>query len=344
MQKEKVLIIRLSAMGDVIFTIPLANCLKENNYEVTWLVSEKGYSLVKNNPCVDKVILAPIEKWKKSKNFFKNFAEYLSIIKQIRKEKFDIALDIQLILKSLLWMAFCGAKRRIVARNARECAILGGNEIIPPTRIGNTPHATQSYLKYAQHLGLNTNEIKVTLPETSKEVKEKTDDLLKEIDTSKPILLLAPATTWTTKHWQKDNWKKLVEKLVENNEFSVVFTGMKSDNDLISYISQNKLPSFAGRTNLEELRELLTRVDMVVSMDSGTTHLAWATQKPKIVSIFCSTPKTLYAPIGEKYIALSAENYCEPCHRKKCPKGTNSCTKYPDVDTVYNAIMNLKNM
>ena len=85
MKKQKVLIIRLSAMGDVIFTIPLANCLKENDYEVTWLVSEKGYSLVKNNPCVDKVILAPIEKWKKNKTPFKNFLEYLSIFIFISK-------------------------------------------------------------------------------------------------------------------------------------------------------------------------------------------------------------------------------------------------------------------
>ena len=343
MKKQKVLIIRLSAMGDVIFTIPLANCLKENDYEVTWLVSEKGYSLVKNNPCVDKVILAPIEKWKKNKTPFKNFLEYLSIIKEIRKEKFDIALDIQLILKSLVWMLFCGAKRRIVAKNAREGAILGGNEIIPKTRIGNFPHATISYLKYAQYLGLNTEKIKMSLPETSPETKEKINELLKDIDKSKPLMLIAPATTWVTKHWNKDNWKKLIEKLSQDNDFSIIFTGMESDKELISYISQDKFPNFAGKTNLEELRELLSRMDMVISMDSGTTHLAWGVQNPKIVSIFCATPDTLYAPVGEKYISVSAKDYCAPCHRKKCPKGTNLCTNYPTVDDVYNAIQKLKN-
>ncbi len=60
-KRGKILIIRLSAMGDVIFNIPLANCLKDNGYEVHWLVSEKGYSLVKDNPCVDRVYLAPVE-------------------------------------------------------------------------------------------------------------------------------------------------------------------------------------------------------------------------------------------------------------------------------------------
>lgn len=338
--KQKVLIIRLSAMGDVIFTIPLANVLKDNGYNVTWLVSEKGYQLVKNNPCVDKVILAPIEKWKKSHTPFKNFLEYISILKQIRNEKYDIALDIQLILKSLLWTLFCGAKRRIVAKNARELSILGGNEIIPATRVGNNPHAVKSYLKYAEYLGLNTDNIKVSLPQTSKETKEKISELLQPIE-NKPFILVAPATTWTTKHWNKDNWKTLIPKLSE--KYTLVFTGTEKDKELIFYISEDKYLNLAGKTNLEELQELLSRAELVISMDSGTTHLAWATQKPKIVSIFCSTPETLYAPIGDKYISVSAKEHCSPCHRKRCPKGTNECTNYPTIDEVYNAIETLLN-
>ena len=338
--KQKVLIIRLSAMGDVIFTIPLANVLKDNGYNVTWLVSEKGYQLIKNNPCVDKVILAPIEKWKKSHTPFKNFLEYISILKQIRNEKYDITLDIQLILKSLLWTLFCGAKRRIVAKNARELSILGGNEIIPATRVGNNPHAVKSYLKYAEYLGLNTDNIKVTLPQTSKETKEKISELLQPIE-NKPFILVAPATTWTTKHWNKDNWKTLIPKLSE--KYTLVFTGTEKDKELISYISEDKYLNLAGKTNLEELQELLNRAELVISMDSGTTHLAWATQKPKIVSIFCSTPETLYAPIGDKYISVSAKEHCSPCHRKRCPKGTNECTNYPTIDEVYNAIETLLN-
>lgn len=51
-------------MGDIIFHIPLANLFKSQGYEVGWLVSEKGYDLLKGNPCVDKVFLAPVQKWK----------------------------------------------------------------------------------------------------------------------------------------------------------------------------------------------------------------------------------------------------------------------------------------
>lgn len=340
-KKKKVLIVRLSAMGDVIFTIPLANALSSAGYEVSWLVSEKGYSLVKNNPCVDKVILAPVEKWKKSGNPIKNFFEYISILKSIRREKYDIALDTQLILKSLYWMIFCGAKRRIVAKNYREMAILGGNEVMESTRIGNEPHAVKSYLKYAEYLGIKDGvekNICVTLPETSPQAKSKVDELLSRTDKSKPVIIAAPATTWITKHWNKDNWKELLSRLKSDN--NVILSGTSNDSELLTYIDDGYI-NLCGKTNLEELQELLSRADLVISMDSGTTHLAWATQNPKIVSIFCSTPESLYAPLGDKYISLSAKDVCPPCHKRKCPKGTNECTNYPRVDDVYNAVTKL---
>jgi len=339
-ERKKILLVRLSAMGDVIFTIPLANALTDAGYDVTWLVSEKGYSLVKNNPCVSRVILAPIEKWKKSKNVLKNFMEYLSIIRAIRKEKFDIALDTQLILKSLYWMKFCGAKRRIVAKNYREFAKYGGNEMMEATRVGNEPHAVKSYLKYAEYLGVGVNDIRVTLPPTTEETKTKIDKLLESLDCSKKTIIASPATTWVTKHWNRDNWKELLSRL--KDDYNVILTGTNNDKDLLEYIDNGYL-NLCGKTNLEELQELLGRADLVISMDSGTTHLAWAVQKPKIVSIFCSTPESLYAPLGsgDKYVSVSSKDICPPCHRRKCPKGTNECTQYPAVDDVYGVVIKL---
>ena len=102
-EKQKILIIRLSSLGDVIFNIPLANVLKQNGYEISWLVGEKGLDVIQNNPCVDKVFFAPVEKWKKNKNIFQNIQEMISIIKDLRKENFDIAIDSQMLMKSILW-------------------------------------------------------------------------------------------------------------------------------------------------------------------------------------------------------------------------------------------------
>jgi heptosyltransferase-1 len=339
---KKVLIIRLSALGDVIFNLPLANILQKNGYEVHWITSEKGFDIINNNPLVDKAILAPMEKWKKH-NFFTNFFEYIKIIRFLRSQKYDIAIDTQLLLKSAVWTAFCGAKRRIVSKSAREFANFAGNEVIEELSYDYKTHATKRYLKFSEHLGLKSDEIIAKLPPSTQKSIDKINELTKDLDNSKPIIGIAPATTWTTKHWNKDNWKRLIKEI--EKDYTLVFTGTKKDQDLIKYISEDNHLSLAGKTNLLELAEFFKRCDLVISLDSGSTHLAWACEKPKIISIFCSTPAGFYAPCGtdDKYIALSGNLSCQPCHGKVCclKENINACTNHPSVQDVLSAVNKL---
>ena len=339
MSTKRALLVRLSSLGDVIFNIPLAAVLKANGYEVTWITSEKGYDVIKNNPYVDEAILAPLKKWKKQK-FSENFKEYIEIVKHIRSKKFDVAIDTQLLIKSFIWMITSGAKRRIVSTSAREFAFLGGNEIIGRLNTGNKNHAIVNYLKFAKHLGLDTSDIKVALPESSEDTIKKVDELLKDLDKSKPVLAIAPATTWKPKHWNKNNWKKLIAEL--EKDYTLIFTGTPSDKDLIEDISSGKHLNVAGKTSLLELAEIFRRSDLLISLDSGSTHLAWATGKPKIVTIFCCTPTHLYAPIGaeDKYKAITGNIPCQPCHARVCPlkRGKNRCTLYPSYTEVLNTV------
>ena len=336
---KKVLLIRLSSLGDVIHTIPLANSLKSAGYEITWLVSEKGIQVLEGNPCVDKVILAPVQLWKKRGPSLKSFKEYLSILKQLRSEHFDIAIDVQMMLKSLYWMAFCGAKRRIISKQAREFSILGANEVIPRiTEHLNSP-VIRNYMKYADYLGVNTDKIKVTLPERSGEVKAKVDELLKDI--KKPLVVIAPATTWAPKHWNKDHWKKVVEGIKPN--CTIVFTGGPKDNDLISYIGGDEFLNLAGKTDVMELAEVFSRADIVLAPDSGSAHLAWATQKPAVVTIFTCTPLKYLAPPGDekKYIAVTGNLPCQPCFKRKCKLANNACTNLPEPQEIINIVNKL---
>lgn len=344
-KKKKLLLIKLSSLGDVIFNVPLANTLKEAGYEVTWLVSEKGYQVVKNNPCVDNTILAPVVKWKKRGFSLVSFWEYLKIIHQIRAEKFDIAIDSQMMLKSLYWMLFCGAKRRIISKEAREMAILGGNEWIDDISYDPDSPIVLNYLRYAQYLGVEPEEIVVTLPERSPEQKRKVDELLANLDSSKPLVVMAPATTWGNKHWNRDNWKAVVEKI--SHKCNLVFTGGPNDNELIEYVSGGKFLNLAGKTDIMELMEVFSRAALVIAPDSGSAHLAWASGKPCVITIFTCTPKEVLAPYGNpaKYVALGGEGLpCQPCFKRKCKllKNCDACTNFPNpeevIDTVYSLI------
>ena len=84
-------------------------------------------------------------------------------------------------------------------------------------------------------------------------MKEKISELLQPIE-NKPFILVAPATTWTTKHWNKDNWRKVVDAI--KDKCTLVFTGGACDNDLISYISQGQFLNLAGKTSIKDLIEL----------------------------------------------------------------------------------------
>ena len=102
-------------MGDVVFTIPLANALKDNGYQVSWLVGDKGINIIRNNSAIDEVIYFS-EKQQKMRNIFQKIGAYLNTISYIRSQNFDIAIDTQGLLKTFIWTRFCGAKRRIVSK------------------------------------------------------------------------------------------------------------------------------------------------------------------------------------------------------------------------------------
>lgn len=343
-KKQKVLLIKLSSLGDVIFNIPLANALKDAGYELTWLVSEKGIQVVKDNPCVDKVILAPVVKWKKRGFSLESFKEYIEILKQIRAEKFDIAIDSQMMLKSLYWMLFCGAKRRIISKEAREMAILGGNEWIDDISYAPDSPIVLNYLRYAQYLGINPGNIKVSLPPRTQEQIAKIDEILRLLDKTKPLVVIAPATTWVNKHWNKDNWRMVVDSISRN--CNIIFTGGPNDSELIEYISRGKHINLAGKTDIMELMELFSRAKLVMAPDSGSAHLAWATGKPAVVTVFTCTPKNVLAPLGkpDKYIALGGEGMsCQPCFKRKCKlsKNPNACTRFPNPADVIEVVKGL---
>lgn len=342
MQHKKVLLIKLSSLGDVIFNIPLSYALKNAGYEVSWLVSEKGFDILKNNPCVDKVILAPIFKWRKNRFSIQNIIEFWGIIKTLRREKYDISIDSQMMFKSLFFNMFCGAKRRITSKCAKELSRFGANEFAEGISYSPKEPIVLNYLKFAEYLGIIPQEIKTSLPERTNEQQSKVNELLKNIDNSKPTIVLAPATTWENKHWSIENWKILTTEL--SQIANIVFTGSKNDTELVENINGGKYINLAGKTDLMELIEVFSRANIVISPDSGSTHLAWALSKPAVLTLFTCTPKEILAPYGDKnkYVALSGSLPCQPCFKKKCKlNNKNACTYLPNPQEVVKAVKDI---
>lgn len=349
---KKILIIRLTSLGDVIFTIPLACALKsgEENVEIGWVVAEKGLDVIKNNPCVDKCHFVPLNEWKKRPFSLDTIMEFFQIISEIRSENYNIALDCQQMFKSLFLLWFCGARRKITFTDARELSILGANEFIIPRKKFRDfhYHIVERNLDFARYLGFKPEKVGFSLPKTSQLSQNKIDDLLKNVDESRPLVVIAPATTWGNKHWSERNWANLIDGI--SSKCNIIFTGTPADEQLIERIldrthSNLTYLNLVGKTNLDELRELFSRVNIVISPDSGSTHLAWAASNPAVVTIFTCTPSRRFGPYGndKKYFSIAANLTCHPCFKKKCKlsKNKNNCQNYPSADEIINIVNEL---
>lgn len=319
----KILIVRLSAIGDVVHSLPILHALKSRfpHCTIGWVVEDKAADLIIDNPLIDNVYVIPKQKWKKNKSYLKNTLEFFQIIKKIQNEKYDIAIDLQELLKSAVITYLSKAPRRIAHKKTREFAEFFVNEKLPAHNIFDPDKMIiERYLEAASYLGADTKDIKFSLPVINDTIKENVTNLLKNIDSTKKTIAFIPGTIWQTKHWIEPYWQQLF--LNTYKEYNVIFIGSNKESELIykitTGIANDKYTSLAGRTSLLELIEVFKRCNMVISTDTGPMHIANATQIPDIISIFGATSYKRSCPYGKNNIALSANIKCQPCFKRKC--------------------------
>lgn len=323
-RQKRILILRLSAIGDTIHTLPLVNAIKKAfpDSKIGWVVEDKAEQFIKNHPNIDKCYIVPQKIWKKRGISVDNFREFKKIVKQINQDGYDIVFDTQQLLKSAIFMPFLKAHRKITLTGGRELSWNFANEIITSSHKLFDPnyHVVKRNLELAEYIGAKTDEIEFNIAEATAEVKEKVADLLKNLDKTKPTVVIAPATTWRNKQWAEAHWGKVLDFL--NGRANIVFTGTSVDVGLIGKIFANTdakdATILAGQTDLDELAEVFRHADVVISPDSGSAHIAWAVSKPYIITLFTATAAGRNAPFGENCTALTPDISCHPCMHKKC--------------------------
>ncbi len=322
LNNKKVLIIRLSAIGDTIHTIPLANALRKKYPDIIldWIIEDKASKFVVNNPLINRVCIIPKSKWKASKNKLKNFFEFLDIIKKIRKEKYDIVIDTQQLLKSAVIMGLSGAKRKIALDGGRELSWIFSNEIIKTGRklFDLYYHVVKRNLELAKYLGCDDLTPSIVIPDLkcSDEIKYEIDNL----DKSKKTIVISPATTWENKHWHIKGWVDVINAF--KDEYNIVITASEKEkkytSQILSFVIGGNIIDLSGRTTIEDLIYIYKNSNLVLSPDSGSCHIAWASGADKIVSLFFATSASRTKPLGDNYYSVSSELECSPCMKKKC--------------------------
>lgn len=342
-----ILIIRLSAIGDVVHALAMVAPLKKKypGCRITWVIEEETANLLEHYPGIDRVIVSRRKRWLRQirgGQMFKALRQAAAFVKMLRSDRYDLVLDFQGLFKSGIIAFLSRSKRKIGYRNARELSPLFYSEYAPATAFND--HALKRHQVILNHLGIDHPEVSFA-PFYSRRDEGKIEDLFRTlgIDRGRKLVVVHPCAGWPTKVWPKEKVAGLCDRLIREQSCTVVLAGSYAEEAFINDIAgrtKNKLVSLAGKTKLTELACLIARADLVASTDSGPMHLACAVGTP-VVAIMGPTAPWRTGPFGDSCSVIRKEISCSPCYqKKKCPHGHHRCMMDISVEEVFKTCCN----
>ena len=340
-----ILIVKLSAIGDVIHTLPALNAVRNYypNANITWLVEEDAASLVQGHKALDRVIISKRKRWLKalrSLSLLNTFKEVYGFIKVLRDTRYDMILDFQALLKSGILIAIARGRRKIgfgKGLEHMEHSYIFLNERIPA--VDMEIHALSRGMMLLNAIGIPTNEVEYKLPVSNGD-REKVDELMKKhgINGVKSLIAINPVAKWETKLWPKERFARLADTIIDEYDVKIIFTGGLEDRPIIQDIMSDmkgRALNLAGHTTLKMLAALYEKTVLVISTDTGPMHLAAAVGTP-VVALFGPTAPWRTGPYGIGHQVITAGMGCSPCFKRRCE--TKDCMKQISVGQVMNGI------
>lgn len=337
-QDVNILIVKLSAIGDVIHTLPSLGALRGlyPGAHITWVVEEAAADLIKNHPYLDEVLISRRKKW--SKDFRDGqcrqaFAGARSFVRDLRKRHYDLVVDFHGLFKSAMIVFLSGGKRKLGYDSWQELSGCFLNEKIPEDM---NKHAVDRYLDFPRHLGARIDSVQFVLPSNPK-AEERTKILMRQYALEdKKFIAVNPIALWETKLWSNEKFAQLADLISNELHMKVVFTGSnKEELEQITPFMMSDGINLGGETSLPELAGLYKRARLVISTDSGPMHLAAAVGTP-VIAIFGPTDPDRTGPYGAGHMVIMAGLDCSPCLLKKC--STKKCMEEITPQQVFTAV------
>lgn len=345
MDQKKILILRLSAVGDVIRTLPAVKALKAHcpSAFLTWVVEEPSKGLIESQPEIDEVILFPRQRWSKGmrslRGLWRTIKEVRILIRTLREKRFDMALDFHGILKSGLLCFLSGSPQRIGFErgSSKEGNFLFSNIRVklPKKRISRFER-NFSLLK-GMGLEVLPEDYPLFIPEEDRKyVKSFFDQLLPPL--RRPSIAIHPGTSPKTlyKRWLPERYAMLADRLIQELNATVLFTWGPGELDWVKRIQKKmKESSVLGphTLTLTQLGEVYGHCDLYIGGDTGPMHIASLMGIP-VVAIYGPTDPVLNEPFG-LHKKVIKDVGCNPCRDRSCRR--LKCLEEITVDEVFKA-------
>ena len=314
---KKILIIQTAFLGDVILATPVIEKLHQNfpECQLDFLLRKGNESLLKGHPFLQNIFL--LDKSKKIRSV-------IEVISRIRKEKYDLVINLQRFASSGLITALSGARRSIGFKKNPFSLFFS---VRIPHEIGkkNNKHEVDRNIDLIKSF-TDDKRIRPKLYADNGD-REKVKNYK-----DKNYLCIAPASVWFTKQFPVKKWVEFINQLPEG--LLIYLLGSPADDELCRQIideSINKhVINLAGKLNLLESGELMKDAILNYVNDSAPLHLASQANAPVCV-VYCSTiPEFGFGPLSDfsRIVEIKEKLHCRPCNLhgyRKCPEGHFKC-------------------
>ena len=312
------LIIRLSSLGDVVHTLPAFSALRKKYPEakISWIVEENGKEILDLVPGLDRIVPVMLKRWKPgSLKFWQEFSK----LKRDIRNKEQVAIDFQGLVKSGLMAYISGARRRIGfhRKNLKEKqASLFYTENLG--EISEKDHVIGKNLKLLSLLGVVGSDYEFPLQvhdESTINIQRILENM--EYDPQKKLVLLNVGAAWETKRWYADRWIKMIEKIESDRIFPVLLWGNEVEKELAEEVGQTSGVPLMPILTLKDVMALIQRAAVLVSGDTFAMQAAGAFATP-VVGLFGPTTPSRNGPFRKHDRVIFHELECSHCYKRTC--------------------------
>ncbi|HTI49753.1 MAG TPA: glycosyltransferase family 9 protein [Planctomycetaceae bacterium] len=327
---RRICIIKPSALGDVVQSLPLLPALRRRFPEATidWVINGDFAGLLDGHPELANVI--PFDRrgsWR----------DFVRLLRHLRQRQYDLVFDLQGLLRSAIMTLATGAPYRVGLETAREGAGWASHVTVPGTARDIPAHQRFRAIVAALGAASLPSDSGLFIPAKARAWARETLQSL-----PRPILAIHAGAGWETKRWPAEKFAEVAGRF----SGSVVAVGSRGEAALAARIvakgagSGRSALDLAGATNLSQLAAVLENVDVMLSNDSGPLHLAAAAGTP-VVGIFTCTSPVISGPSGSGHELVTTTVPCAASYCKRCPQRAPAhmaCLQEVSVERVAQAV------
>jgi heptosyltransferase I len=299
----RVAIIMLSAVGDAVHVLPVANALRRAapGMKLTWVIQPVPHKLVENHPAIDEFIVFP------RRRGLRGITGFAEARRELRRHEFDLVIVLQVYFKAGLLTGFTRSpvKLGFDRRRARDLNWLFTTDKIAPHE---NQHVQDQYLEFLDHLGVGHEPPEWGIPFTGEEREEQRRFFDK---VEKPVCSVVLGTSKPRKDWPAERYARLLEIIEGDFGFQTVIVGGPSHGERAAAaevlgLTRAKPLNELG-DDLRRLTYLIDGSDLLVSPDTGPLHISRALETP-VVGLFGYTNPKRTGPY-RKYVDLVVDGY-----------------------------------